>query len=50
MATSRGKGGLAFTRVGLPLIVLTVGGWLGIGHVLSGRFELKVRVLSSEGN
>jgi hypothetical protein len=30
-------------RVGLPLIMLTVGGWLGIAHVLSGKFELRVR-------
>lgn len=29
--------------VGLPLIMLTVGGWLGIAHVLSGKFELRVR-------
>jgi hypothetical protein len=41
MATSRG--GQRFVRVGLPLIMLTVGGWLGIAHVLSGKFELRVR-------
>jgi hypothetical protein len=36
------RGGQRFLTVGLPLIMLTVGGWLGIAHVLSGKFELKV--------
>lgn len=35
--------GLNFLRGGLPFIVLTVGGWLGISHFLSGKFELRVR-------
>lgn len=43
MAPSRG--GQRFV-VGLPLIMLTVGGWLGIAHVLSGKFELKVGLSS----
>lgn len=43
MATSRG--GQRFVTVGLPLIMLTVGGWLGIAHVLSGKFELKVHAM-----
>lgn len=37
------RGGLNFLRGGLPFIVLTVGGWLGISHFLSGKFELRVR-------
>lgn len=36
------SGGQRFAKVGLPLIMLTVGGWLGLSHVLSGKFELKV--------
>eukprot|EP00208_Stichococcus_sp_RCC1054_P001485 CAMPEP_0206142638 /NCGR_PEP_ID=MMETSP1473-20131121/17761_1 /ASSEMBLY_ACC=CAM_ASM_001109 /TAXON_ID=1461547 /ORGANISM="Stichococcus sp, Strain RCC1054" /LENGTH=82 /DNA_ID=CAMNT_0053537723 /DNA_START=58 /DNA_END=306 /DNA_ORIENTATION=- len=35
------RGGLNFLRGGLPFIVLTVGGWLGISHFLSGKFELR---------
>ncbi len=40
MAPSRG--GLAFMRAGLPLVILTVGGYLAVAHVLSGKFELRV--------
>lgn len=36
------SGGQRFVKVGLPLITLTVGGWLGISHVMAGKFELKV--------
>ena len=40
MAPSRGA--QAFLQVGLPLMFLTIGGYVGVAHVLSGKFELRV--------
>jgi hypothetical protein len=43
MAAPRQVQGLQFLRVGLPLITLTVGGWLALSAFVGGRLDVEVR-------
>ena len=36
------QGARAFSKVGLPLFVLTVGGFYGLSHLVQGKFDVQV--------
>lgn len=40
------QGARAFTTVGVPLIVLCVGGFYGLSTLVQGRFEVQVELLA----